>query len=137
MANFTLIGLIDGMKFLPSGGGCMLFLSEFKKGYKRSDGVLVDDKYLSWRCLFKQGMCDYISKHFSRGMLVEVKGEVYPYAVSHGEFVDGYSVLGQTLNVYSYPRRLLRTEQKMMKESQRGISDLPDLDGFNAPDFSD
>ena len=137
MANFTLIGLIDGIKYLPSGGGCMLFLSEFKKGYKKASGAIVDDKYLSWRCLFKQGMCDYISKHFSRGMLVEVKGEVYPYAVVHGEFVDGYSVLGQTLNMYSYPRRMLRAEKAMMKESRLRSDDVPDLEGFSAPDFAE
>jgi hypothetical protein len=68
-------------------------------------------------------------------MLVEVKGEVLPYAIERGEMVAGVSVIGQTCNIYSYPRYGLKQEQKMIKESQAVSNELPDLESFNQPDF--
>jgi hypothetical protein len=68
-------------------------------------------------------------------MLVEVKGEVLPYAIEHGQTVEGVSVIGQTCNMYSYPRYNAKQETKMIKESQLASGEQPDLDSYNQPDF--
>lgn len=133
MASFSVIGFIECVKVLPDS--CILFLSEYKKGYKKSNGTIVDDKYVSWKIIFKGYFIKYITSHFGKGMLVEVKGEVLPYAIEHGEMVDGVSVIGQTCNMYSYPRYGAKQERKMIKESQAVSSELPDLEDFSKPDF--
>ena len=133
MAAFSVIGFIDAVKILPDS--CILFLSEYKKGYRKTDGTIVDDKYVSWKVIYKGYFIKYITSHFGKGMLVEVKGEVLPYAIERGEMVAGVSVIGQTCNIYSYPRYGLKQEQKMIKESQEVSNELPDLDDFNKPDF--
>ena len=134
MASFEAIGFIDNIKYLNQGG-CFVFLSEFKKGYRKANGEIVADKYMSWKCIFKAGLVNYINNHFSNGMLVQVKGEIFPYAMENGNFVDGYSVIGQTINIYSYPRNGMKAEQKMMKESQMNSDGVPDIDSYNQPDF--
>lgn len=135
MASINIIGFVDNIKYLPNGGGCFVFLSEFKKGYKKSNGEVVDDKYLSWKVIFKQGLVNYINNHFSNGMLVEVKGDALPYAKDHEQIIDGYSVIGQTINLFSFPRSSVKQEQRMIKESQFHASGIPDLDAHNQPDF--
>lgn len=135
MANFSVIGFIDAIKYLPNNGGCLIFLSEFKKGYKKSSGEVVEDRYMQWKCIFKQGLVKYVTNHFNKGMLVEIKGEVFPYAIEHGSTVDGYSVVAQTLNMYSYPRYHAKSEDVMIKESQRTFDEIPDVEGYNQPDF--
>lgn len=135
MASFSVIGFIESIKYLPNNGGCLVFVTEFKKGYRKSDGEVVDDKYLSWKCIYKQGLVKYINNHFNRGMLVEIKGEVLPYSIEHDKIVDGYSVIGQTLNMYSFPRSQMRSEEKMIKESQNTFEEKPDLEGYNKDDF--
>lgn len=135
MASFSVIGFIESIKYLPNNGGCLVFVTEFKKGYRKSDGEIVDDKYLSWKCIYKQGLVKYINNHFNRGMLVEIKGEVLPYSIEHDKIVDGYSVIGQTLNMYSFPRSQIRSEEKMIKESQNTFDEKPDLEGYNKDDF--
>ena len=37
--------------------------------YKKPNGETVDDKYLSWKCVFKPYFKKYINEHFSNGML--------------------------------------------------------------------
>lgn len=135
MASFSVIGFIESIKYLPNNGGCLVFVTEFKKGYRKSDGEIVDDKYLSWKCIYKQGLVKYINNHFNRGMLVEIKGEVLPYSIEHDKIVDGYSVIGQTLNMCSFPRSQMRSEEKMIKESQNTFDEKPDLEGYNKDDF--
>jgi hypothetical protein len=135
MASVNIIGIIESVKFIPNGGGCFVFLSEYRKGYRKSDGTRVEDKYLSWKVIYKQGLVNYINNHFSTGMVVEVKGEVLPYAIENGETVDGYSVIGQTMNIFSVPRLYQRQEARMQKDSQLNSSGEPDLEGYNAPDF--
>ena len=134
MASFQVTGFIDTIKY-NNGKGCFVFISEFKKGYKMSNGTIVDDKYLSWKCIFKQGLVKYINDHFSNGMLVEIKGEILPYAKDHDTIVEGYSVLGQTINIASYPRSSVKQEIRMIKESQQTSSGIPDLDTYNSPDY--
>lgn len=135
MAAISIIGIVEGIKFLPNGGGCFVFLSEYKRGYKKSDGTRVEDKYLSWKCIFKQGLVKYISEHFGNGMVVEVKGEVLPYAIERESIVEGYSVIGQTMNMFSVPRTQLRKEQRMVRESMLYSSGTPNLEAYNQEEF--
>lgn len=133
MASFSVIGFVEGVRVLPDS--CILFLSEYKKGYKKVDGTIVDDKYVSWKIIFKGYFIKYITSHFGKGMLVEVKGEVLPYAIEHGQAVEGVSVIGQTCNMYSYPRYNVKLEKKMIKESQLASDEHPNLEAYNQPDF--
>lgn len=133
MADFTVIGYINNIKYLQDS--CLVFLDEFRKGFRKKDGTIVDDKYLSWKCIFKPYFKKYINEQFNQGMLVQVKGEIMPYAIEKEHLVDGYSVIGQTINVASYPRASVKQEAKMIKDSQMHASETPDLEGFNAPDF--
>lgn len=133
MADFTVTGFINTVKYLPNAA--LVFIDEFKRGYKKSNGETVDDKYLSWKCLFKPYFKKYINEHFSNGMLVQVKGEILPYAIQNQNIVDGYSVLGQTINLASFPRASVKQENKMIKESQMHDTATPNLDEYNKPDF--
>lgn len=135
MADFQLLGHITNISFRQD---CILiFVDEYKKGYKRQDGTKVDDKIISWRCIFSgnEKKHNYISKYFSRGMLVQVKGEIMPYAIEQNKTVEGYTVFVQTINIAAYPRKSIKEEQKMIKESQQYSSETPNLDEFNKPDF--
>ena len=133
MASWQCVGFVDAVKILPDS--CILFLSEYKKGYKRSDGTVVEDKYHSWKVIFKGYFIKYLTTHFGKGMLVEVKGDIVPYAIEHGQITDGYSIMGQTCNMFSYPRYSVKQEQKMIKESMDNTDEHPDLESYNQPDF--
>ena len=133
MASFQCVGFVECVKVLPDS--CILFLSEYKKGYRKSDGTIVDDKYVSWKIIYKGYFIKYITSHFSKGMLVEVKGEVLPYAIEHGQAVEGVSVIGQTCNMYSYPRYNVKIEKKMIKDSQLASDEKPDLESYMQSDF--
>ena len=133
MASFQLTGFINTIKYLPDA--ILVYVDEYKRGYKKQDGTIVDDKYLSWKCIFKQGFAKYINKHFGDGMLVEVKGEIMPYAIEKDKLIDGYSVIAQTINVASYPKSAIKREIKMIKDSQSNADETPDLESFITPDF--
>ena len=70
-------------------------------------------------------------------MLVQVKGEVLPYAVEHGESVAGYTVMGQTLNMASYPKSGAKAEIKRIKDGLSNVGDVgtPDLESYKEQDF--
>lgn len=133
MASWQCIGFVDAVKILKDS--CILYLTEYKKGYRKSDGTVVEDRYHSWKVIFKGYFIKYITSHFGKGMLVEVKGEAAPYAVSHGKIEEGFSIIGQTCNIYSYPRYDVKIERKMMSDSAAACSDIPNVDEYNAPDF--
>ena len=133
MASWQCIGFVDAIKVLPDS--CILFLSEYKKGYKKSDGTTIEDKYHSWKVIFKGYFIKYLTAHFNKGMLVEVKGDIVPYAIEHGQITEGYSIIGQTCNMYSYPRYTVKQENKMIKDSMDSTYEQPDLESFNQPDF--
>ena len=133
MADFTVTGFINTIKYLQES--CLVFVDEFKRGYKKPNGEIVEDKYLSWKCIFKPYFKKYVNEHFSNGMLVQVKGEIMPYAIENGKLIDGYSVIGQALNIASYPRGSVKAEAKMVKESQLHSTETPDIDAYNQPDF--
>jgi hypothetical protein len=133
MASWQCVGFVDAVKILPDA--CILFLSEYKKGYKRSDGTVVEDKYHSWKVIFKGYFIKYLTTHFGKGMLVEVKGDIVPYAIERGQVVEGFSIMGQTCNMFSYPRYSVKQEQRMIKESMDNTDEHPDLESYNQPDF--
>ena len=133
MADFTTTGFINTIKYLPDS--CLVFVDEFKRGYRKPNGELVEDKYLSWKCIFKPYFKKYINDHFSTGMLVQIKGEILPYAIEKEKFVEGYSVIGQMINLASYPRASVKQEAKMIRESQLSDTEKPNLDEYNKEDF--
>lgn len=133
MASFEVIGLVNTIKYMPDH--CLVFIDEFKKGYKKQDGTRVEDRYISWKCIFKPYFKKYVNEHFSNGMLVQVKGEVMPYAIDHDRLVDGYSVIGQTINMASYPKSMLKQERRMIKESLENSNEKPNLQDHLTPDF--
>lgn len=133
MASFQVTGFVNTIKYLPDA--LLVYVDEYKRGYKKQDGTIVDDKYLSWKCIFKQGFAKYINKHFGDGMLVEVKGEIMPYAIEKDKLIDGYSVIAQTINIASYPKSAIKREIKMIKDSQSNADETPDLESFITPDF--
>lgn len=133
MASFEVIGFISNISYKQ---GCvLLFVDEYHKGYRKSDGTFVSEKCVSYKVIFKPYFKKYISEHFSVGMLVKVKGEVFPYAVEHGKVKDGISILGQTCDLYSYPRSYAKDELKMVRDCENDEDAVPDLDGFSRPDF--
>ena len=133
MNRFIVQGFINNIKYLQDA--CVVHIDDFKKGYKKPNGEIVDDKYLSWKIIFKGYFKKYISEHFSNGMLVEIDAEMYPYAIQNGKLIEGYSCLGKSIDISSYPRASVKQEAKMIKDSQMHASETPDLEGFNAPDF--
>lgn len=134
MASFELNGFVSQIKYLPSGS-VVVYLDEYHQGYKTSSGVKVDEKYLTFKTIWKPYFAKYINEHFNRGMYVNVKGEVLPYAKVGDALVDGYTVIGQTINMASFPKASLRRELKMKKESELHSIGEPDVDGFLAADF--
>lgn len=135
MADIQILGHISNIKFLPES--ILIIVDENKNGYVKPNGERVDSKVFSWKCIFSgnESKRNYINRYFARGMLVQVKGEIVPYAVEHGELVEGYSVFIQTINRASYPTTSIKQEKRMIAESQMNSSEKPDLESFNAPDF--
>lgn len=135
MADFQVLGHISTIKYLPE---CILvFVDENKNGYRKNDGTIVEDKVFSWKCIFSgnEKKRNYISKYFNRGMLVQVKGEITPYAIENGNIVEGYTIFIQSINRASYPRTTVKAEIKMIAESQANTSEMPNLEDFGTPDF--
>ena len=133
MNRFVVQGFINTIKYLPDA--CILYIDDFKKGYKKPNGEVVDDKYFSWKIIFKGYFKKYISEHFSNGMLVEIDAEMYPYAIRNGEIIEGYSCLGKSIDLSSYPRSTVKMEQNLVKESLLHGSEIPNIDEYKKPDF--
>lgn len=133
MNRFIVQGFINTIKYLPDA--CVVYIDDFKKGYKKPNGEVVDDKYFSWKIIFKGYFKKYINEHFSNGMLVEIDAEMYPYAIQNGKLIDGYSCLGKSIDISSYPRASVKQEARMIKESQETSTELPNLDDHIKPDF--
>lgn len=132
MADFQLTGRIEGVRF--SDAAVFVMMSEYRMGYKKSDGTRVPETYNLWTVVYKDYFKKYIAEHFSKGMLVTVKGEVQPYRKVGDEFKDGYTVIGQTINLAAYHKDI-RTERKMQKESQLHSTGTPDYASYRKEDF--
>ncbi len=135
MADIQILGHISNIKFLPDS--IIIIVDENKNGYVKPNGERVDSKVFSWKCIFSgnESKRNYINRYFARGMLVQVKGEIVPYSVEHGELVEGYSVFIQTINRASYPTTSIKQEKRMIAESQMNSRERPDLESYNKPDF--
>lgn len=135
MADWSTEGHITAIKYLPT---CILiFIDEYRRGYVKPNGEMVDAKIWSWKCIFSgnESKRNYITKYFNRGDYVKIKGEIAPFAVENGVEVDGSSVYVQTINKIAYPQRMLRAERRMIKESQEHSEETPDLEAYNREDF--
>lgn len=127
-------GHIEGIKYADNCA--IVTASEIKKGYKKKDGVIVDDELLTFKFIFKTYFKNYIASHFTKGMYVKIKGIMFPYAKNHsGETIDGYSIIGQTIDIAAYPTKYVRNEKRIIKESIAKSDESPDLNSYAAPDF--
>ena len=134
MADFTVLGHIEGIRYLDKT--VVVIISERSLAYKRKDGTKPDDIFLTWRVYFKQYFKKFIAEHFSSGMLVKIKGRVLPYAKDlQGEDCNGYTVLGETINLSAYPSNNLKREKKLVKDSILHDFGAPDVEKYNEPDF--
>lgn len=134
MADIQILGVIEGIRYTDT---CVIVTaSERKSGYKKQDGTIVKEELLSFRVIFKPYFKKYIAEHFSANMLVKIKGTMLPYAKDHeGNTIDGFTLLGQTIDIAAYQTANLRRERRMIKESQEHMEGMPDLDNYNQPDF--
>ena len=132
MADFSIKGHIISTRYAST---CVIVtVEEYRNGYKTQNGKVVEDKQLDWKVFFKPYFKKYISEHFMRGSYVAIKGEIAPYALHDGKVVEGYTIMGQTINIAPYPKNV-RKENKMIAESQSHASEEPDIEAFDAPDF--
>ena len=134
MASVILNGHIQGIKYTETS--VIVIVSEIRNGYTDANGRKKDNEVLMWKVLYPKGMMSYIAKFFAKGMLVDIYGFAKPYAIDHdGNIIDGYSIIGQTIDLAPYPSNNIRIEKKRIKESQSASNETPDLDAFNQPDF--
>lgn len=131
--DINFLGHIEGLKFTEKA--VIVVASEQRHGYKKNDGTFVRDEILSFSFIFKTYFKSYIASHFSKGMLVKIKGTMLPYAKDHqGKTIDGYTLLGQTIDIATYQTNNARVEKKMIDAS--AMSDAqPDLESFIESDF--
>lgn len=132
--DINFLGHIDGIRYTDS---CVIVTaSERRQGYRKVNGEVVADDILSFRFLFKPYFRKYISEHFNAGMLVKIKGVMLPYAKDNqGNTIDGFTLIGQTIDRAAYQTTNIRREKMMQKESQEHSSGVPDLDSYNTEDF--
>lgn len=127
-------GHIDGIRFTEHA--VIVTASEKRLGYKDKSGNKHDDEIITFRFAFKTFFRKYISEHFSSGTLVKIKGWMLPYKKDKsGERTEGYTIVGQTIDLAPYPSNAMRLEKKIIRESQRQSTEQPDFDGFNEEDF--
>ena len=132
--DVNFLGIIDGVKYTDTA--VIVTASESRLGYKKKDGSVIPEELLTFRFIFKPYFKKYIAEHFGAGMLVKIKGCLLPYAKDgEGKTIDGFSVIGQTIDRASYPSNKLRMEKRMIKESYGNSSEQPDLEGFEREDF--
>lgn len=132
--DVNFLGIIDGVKYTDTA--VIVTASESRLGYKKKDGSVIPEELLTFRFIFKPYFKKYIAEHFGAGMLVKIKGCLLPYAKDgEGKTIDGFSVIGQTIDRASYPSSKLRMEKRMIKESYGSSAEQPDLEGFEREDF--
>jgi len=129
--DINFFGYIEGIRYTDNS--VLVIGSERRSGYKRNDGVYVDEELLTFVFVFKEYFKKYISEHFSSGMLVKIKGFMLPYT-KEGD-VGGYTLIGQTIDLGSYPSNKARQEQKRIKESMRRMEGTPDVESYMQSDF--
>lgn len=132
--DIQFVGHIDGIRFTDKA--VLVTASEKRRGYKAKNGTKIDDEIVTFHFIFKSYFRKYISEHFSSGTLVKIKGWMLPYSRDkEGNFVDGYTIVGQTIDIAPYPSNAMRFEKKIIRESTRKSSEMPDMEAFNEEDF--
>ena len=132
--DILFVGYIEGIRYTETA--VIVTASERKNGYRKKDGTIVDDEILTFKFIFKTYFKSYIAGHFVKGMLVKIKGIMFPYARDkNGNVIDGFSIIGQTIDIAPYPIKALHREKQIIKESMAKSDELPDIDKFTAPDF--
>lgn len=132
--DINFLGHIDGIRYLESS--VVVTASEIRRGYKKKDGSYVDDEIYSFKFLFKSYFKKYIASHFSEHMLVKIKGTMLPYTRDgNGNICDGYTILGQTIDIASYQTLNVTRERKMVTQSQKKNDATPNLTEFRKEDF--
>lgn len=135
MAHALLFGRIEGIRYKENSA--IVTLSEYMGGYRKKDGTIVEEDILTYRIAFKAYFKKYLASYFSEGNLVWVKAMMLPYAKNgEGKVCEGYTLIGQAIDIASYPKSGLRQERKRIKESQENSEMTPNLEGFNQDDFN-
>lgn len=133
MADFQVTGVLEGFKTLETA--MVVTVSELRLGYKKKNGTQVNEQVLTWTIVFKPYFKKYISNNFYSGMLVQVKGMVFPFKKVGGEeYVDGCTVIGQTINVATHQKNV-RKEKQILRQSQAHNNTTPNLEDFMLSDF--
>lgn len=134
MADITLYGHIEGIRYNTKS--VLVVLSEYRCGFVRRNGERVSEELLTFRVVFNANSRSYISSYFSVGNLVKVRGSLLPYVKrKDGTFGEGYTILGQLLELAAYPKRSAGMERRMLKESVAHPCGEPDVDSFMDDDF--
>lgn len=132
MASIVIEGYVNAIKYLQ--GSCIVYVDEFRSGYRRSSGERVPDRWLTWKVLFKEYFKKFVSMHFGEGMRVRVLGEALPYAVDKGEYIDGYTIVGLSINLCPNPKNF-KKEKRLLKDSENMDMGIPDPESFIESDF--
>ena len=134
MVDVLMLGFVEGIRC--NDNFVVVKLSVRRAGFRKKDGTNVSEEILIYRVIFASYMRKYISSHFDSGVYVKIKGTMLPYAKDgKGGIVDGYTILGQTMERASFPLQSSRISRKVLKESEGHEVGEPDLDGFLSEDF--
>lgn len=133
MNRFILEGTLAKVKYLEDSVVC--YVDDIENGYRRNDGTIVDDVLNTWKVIFKADpFKNYINKFFKEGFVVEIDARMRPYALRNGEVIDGYSCYGIAIN-RGTKKTTIRSEKKIMRESQEASKEKPNLQEYMEDDF--
>lgn len=133
MNRFILTGEIKAVKFLDDS--VLVYVEDMERGYRRSDGVVVDDMFFTWKVVFANNFKNFIVKFFNDGMMVDIDAKMRPFAIEKGVSEKGYSCLGIAIQRSNYVKKYAKAERKMIAKSQIDGNDTPDFASYNEPDF--
>jgi hypothetical protein len=133
MNRFILTGVIRTIKYLPES--TLIYVDDMEHGYKRADGVVIDDIFYTWKVVFSKNYKNFIVKFFNEGMLVDIDAKMRPFAIEKDKTVEGYSCLGLSIQRSCYVKASARQEIKMIKESMEHTDEAPNIDSYKELDF--
>lgn len=132
--DILFVGQINGIRYTDTS--VIVTASEKKSGYKKKDGTIVNDEIHTYKFVFKPYFKTYIANHFSERMLVKIKGFLLPYEKDiNGNNVNGFTIIGQTIDMASYQSSRAMDEIKIIKESQSHDNETPNLREYQEADF--
>lgn len=138
MADVSLFGIVDDVRV--DGNVIRMVLLERRAGYKRKDGVVVEDEVVRFEVMFKSFMRNYVLNCFPVGSLVRVKGVFLPYkrcVVDGADVVrGGYTIFGQTLDAACVPYKDMKRDVGLLRSGRGSKMDAVDgLEDFRSDDF--